>query len=380
MQRGAPGGVEMGDDFVEGDAIPRGTVISTTDIYHAVRLEKYVPRSHSAERRRDDALCQELDKYHAMLSVEGVHLDSKQLSGIYDKLEAFNADVARSDSGYKLLANRKLGGVLKKLDNAMKEADPFTKAGMISRACALLVAFKNRFSIWRDGQVQGINDYNKVREDGFRAMRDLRLKGVLLDLAKKLESEEGLGVACTLVSDRVMISALRVAKAKIAMGKHSEALNIIRACGESLKSEWLKRPLRDAYLFITHSMADRRIGWRKEARIIIEGSARLLGQRNPRYILDELKKTRDAYLEGEGNAIALMEAGNRKIREALSGDPIRNALAWVGKLKDEAEGTQLAVLYRELISGNPKGIQERNGLLKEAGHSYRQAAGKLITI
>jgi hypothetical protein len=293
-------------------------------------------------------------------------------------LDAYNAEVAKSESGCKLLADMKMDKALEMMNTAIWNRTTFKRRNSVAQACTLLTAFKNRY-LWRDGQVVGIDAYEQVREDGLRAFRDMRLKGVLLDLAGKLEGEEGLGVACTLVSDRVMISAMTVAQEKIKLGKHDEALAIIGACGKALKVDWLRGKLRTAYLYAKDSRAMGRRGWREEARTMLEGFARLLGQRNTRYILDELKKTDDSYMRGDGKTIAFMEAGNAKIREALSGDPLRRALAWVKEA--EFAGTHVEALHKELTleKGDPKEPPARKKLLEEAGHDFEQAAMALAT-
>ncbi len=370
------------DTFVEGDPVPRTTVLSTTDIYHAVRAMKHIRQRHAKERRRNEELCRNIDELHGMLYASGNLFNDNRLGEIYDMLKAYDAEMSESTSAYKLLASRKMGIALEKLKQAMWERTAFRRRSSITQACALLTAFKSRY-LWRERQTTRIDDYDRVREDGLRATRDKRLKSVLSHLAAKLEGHEGLGVACTLVSDRVMISAMRVAKAKIATGKHEDALAIIIACGKALKGEWFRGQLRGAYKFVAESRISGPIGWREEARDMLEGFARLLGQRNTRYMLTELRKTKDAYLEGDGGTLAWMEHGNAKIRQALAGDPLRRALAWVEEVKKEAAGTQLESLYRELTMQNkdvPGDTPARNELLREAGLAYEKAVIALANV
>jgi hypothetical protein len=370
----------MDDEFKEGDPIPRATRLATTDVYHAVRAMKHIRHSHSKEIRRNETLCINIDELHALLYTQGL-LDESRLREIQAILQAYDAEQAGIDSGYKLLAGRKMTEALEALEQAIWERTSYKRRRCTAQACALLTAYKNRY-LWRDRQVMRIDGYERVREDGFRAIRDRRLKSALSHLATKLEGAEALGVACTLVSDRVMISAMRVAKAKIATGKHDDALAIMGACGRALGGEWFKKQLRLVYGFVARSMEDAPIGWREEARAMLEGFARLLGQRNPRYILTELKKTRDAYLGGSNGTLAWMESGNAAVRNAVAGEPVRRALAWVEQVRGEAAGTQLEGLYQELVhkSGNgPKDMAARKELLVEAGRSYEKAAMALVS-
>ncbi len=367
------------EGFMEGSHIPSATVASTTDIYHAVRAMKHIREEYPRELERNEALCKNIDELHAMLYIKGDKFDDKRLGEIRGMLAAYDAEAAGSGSVQKQLASRKMDDVLARIDEAMGRTG-FKKRTNITAACALLTSFKTRY-LRREGQVAGINLYDQVREDGLRAIRDRRLKGVLSNLARKLEGEEGLGVACTLISDRVMISAMRVAKEKVSRGKHDEALRIIRVCIDALKGDWFKRQLQPAHDFVRSRKDAGGSGWREEARGMLESFARLLGQRNTRYILDELKKTNDAYLQGEGKTIAWMEYGNAKIREALVGEPLRNALAWVDELKSEAAGTELESLHRKLIlrNGQPKDMATIRELLKEAGRAYEHAAIALVS-
>jgi hypothetical protein len=178
----------LGEGFVEGDPIQRTTVVSTTDVYHAVRAMKYIRQAHAKELKRNEALCQNIDALHALLYTRGNLIDERRLTEIRDMLAAYNAEESGSSSVYKQLASRKMDEVLEKLAQAIWERTAFKRRSSITQACSLLTAFKNRY-LWREGQVMGINIYDKVREDGFRAIRDHRLKGVLLDLAKKLEGD-----------------------------------------------------------------------------------------------------------------------------------------------------------------------------------------------
>ena len=170
-----------------------------------------------------------------------------------------------------------------------------------------------------------IDQYNQLREDGLRYIRDKRLGEMLTGLSDKLKKDEVMiGVARNLVSDWGIVQKLRIAQRRITERKPEETLAIIAECGKALNAEWLKPDLREAYAFISSSMKTKQNGWRNKARRMLENFARFLGQRNPRYAIVELRKTRDDYMD---DAIKQMEHGNRAIRKAITG----NVNLWLEK-------------------------------------------------
>ena len=151
----------IGEGFVEGDPIPSTTVMVFTDIYHAVRAMKHIRQNHVGELKDNEILCQNIDELHAMLYTQGARLDERRLEEIRDVLAAYNAEVGKTESGCKLLADMKMDKALEAMKEGIWYRTRFRRRRSISEACTLLTAFKNRY-LWRDGEVVGIDAYEEV--------------------------------------------------------------------------------------------------------------------------------------------------------------------------------------------------------------------------
>ncbi len=330
---------QMGADFKEGDPIPRKIFYCETDIYNAVRSLKHMRKSHDLERERNERLANAIDQIHAILYTKNAGLKSEEILHLSSQLDSIAKAALKKTSGYKLLAKWKLDAVPDLLRNAAKEENAFKRTNLISSACAKLVAFKERHNRWRERQILRIDRYNAPREEGLRLVRDKRLSNLLIELSGTLVSNEAIKVGLNLAMDWEVIKKLRKAGEKITQGKHHESLLLIEESSKHIKSEYERSELGVAYSLIESSISDGKNGWRKDARSLIENFARKIGQRNPRYIIIELKKTNDKYLE---SAIGQMEQGNALIRESLT-----ESRFWMKKklLK------QAALAYRQAAIG-----------------------------
>jgi len=327
----------MQRDFRKGDRIPKKTVVVRTDIYHAVRLLKHIQGRHKAEIKMAEELFEKINPAHWDLYKERSTISQQKLEAVQKRILGCIEEASKKTGGYKTLAGIRLAEVPKALEEMVAENGASTKEERVRRACNELAAFKLRYGEWRDDQIADIDMYEKVRNDGLRPERDRRLQDLLLELAGKLEGRNSIGVAFTLAVDWEVIKKLRKAKKSITRNKPDEALEAIADCGRVLKAEWLKEDLRKVYKFISGSAKSRPLGWRNEARRMLEEFARYLGQRNTRYIITELNKTKDSGME---EVTAGMETGNARIRQAL-----KDGRFWLKKK-----------------------------LLKEAGMAYRKAA------
>jgi len=234
------------------------------------------------------------------------------------------------------------------LEEAASEKELFKKRNLVSRACALLVAFKERYGRWRERQIFRMDQYELVRESALRRIRDERLRKLLLGLAGKLDSKESVGVANTLAADWEIIKDLRKAQKCISKGRFEDALAIVEESGKRIKSEGLRHSLGKPYLFIKRSMKGGKNGWRADARAMLEHFCRYLGQRNTRYIIQEMKKTGDCYIEG---AVTAMENGNSWIRKSLT-----EQREWMKRkmLRYAASAYRSAAVHIAIWSGNVK--------------------------
>ena len=305
---------KMGPDFVEGAPIPRETVYTITDVYHGVRLLKHIPEEHDAEIAGMLEMLGRVDLPHAESYLEGSRLGASELEDIRRELAAPLEEVAKKNGGYKKLSEFKLDKALELLDKAGNESDLFKKRGLITPACASLVAFKNRYGGWRHRQIGRIDRYEAAREDGLRRVRNSRMRGLLIELADRLERRDALGIACTMARDWEMIRRMGEAQEKITRAGFEEALVIIKDCGTSVKAEWVKEKLRAIYDFVRRSMKTKPNGWRTEARGMLEDFARFMGQRNTKYIAAELNETGDVEL---ADFVKSLEAGNAKMDRSL---------------------------------------------------------------
>jgi len=310
---------EIGQDFKEGDPIPRKTIYSSYDIYGAVRSLKHLRVSYRTELNKNEAFFKTLDSLHSLLASKGSGLKNEDLQKIANELEGDVEDLSKKRSAYKLLARWKLEDVPGMLREASESADFFRRSNTIGAACAKLVAFKNRFGKWRERQVFNISGYNRAREEGLRRVRDSRLRDFLIESSIKLESENGFGVASTIVSDWDAIQKIRKARNRITERKNDEALALVEECGKALP-KWLRPGLREAYSFISASMKENQNGWRNQARKMLGNFARYLGQRNTKYIQIELIKTQDTYLK---DVISSVDKGNAAIREAVKNKELK---------------------------------------------------------
>jgi hypothetical protein len=334
---------QMGENFREGDLIPRKVIHTDTDIFKAVRSVKHVRGSHRSELQRNERLFKSIDELQSIVYTKGHTLNEDDLRRISKAICEYIEEVSKKRSGYKLLAKWKLQDVPSLLDQAMNEGNAFRRRNRLSVLCTKLTAFKERYGKWRERQIFNIDRYNQVREDGLRNIRDSRLRESLIELASRLGSDP-LGVAYTLAQDWEVIKDMRKAQRRITDNKPEEALGIIEKNGKAVKAEWLKRELREIFGFIAASSKNNHNKWRKKARKMLENFARFLGQRNTRYIIQELKKTRDRYTEP---IVQDLENGNSCIRQSL----------------------------RERRS-----IGRKKSLIRAAASHYRQAAIKLALI
>ncbi len=279
-------------EFLKGGKNPKKQVEVETDIFSGVRSLKHVRESYEKNFEKLDRVLERIEKVNAELAKEGAAMDGMRIGEIEKLLEAALDEIRRNRAAAKRLGKEKMEEVFGYLE-MMKDPMETNRMPMVNAACAKLVAFRNRYDEWRNGQVAKIIAYNKLRECSLRAARDNALVRMCAGWASFVDRYQ---YAAPKMWKRDRDNSARISRiiAVAGEGNWNAAIAMLADTGSRLDEKGpegeAKAELRKAYSALVKGRAEAAITCLAAAREILEGS-------KPWRILPELAKSGDIYLE-----------------------------------------------------------------------------------
>lgn len=278
---------KLPEGFREGQKVPRRQVGHVSDIFSAVRMLAHVSDSHADELASTNEALQVAERINAMLVVLVTKpFDRKVLATARQELDAM-ADIRRLASAYKRLAFEKLKSAEALLDAAGTTGNPL----MVSAACAVLTAFRNRAGEWRTRQIARIDAYNELRECSLRMRRDRYMERLFAGYAKALSGPNTKKAFDGMVRDMVLCEELAKFGEQLPAGRgwREPARAHLHEIGKDIPEGRIKDSLREAYRMAKKAS-------KEDFLSFMRGIARQLQVRDPCFIADELQKSGEKYL------------------------------------------------------------------------------------
>lgn len=282
---------KIDETFAEGTKIPRKQITVKTDIFRAVRGLKHVREGYENDFEKRDEILREVEKINSELAMNGGNMAKGQLEQIENRLDKVLEEISPDMAAVKKLGRFKIEEIFEYLEPA-KYLQRFEKQAMITAACSKLVAFRNRYGEWRDGQVARIMAYNKLRECSLRKERDNALVHLLNDWAGFIEKY---GYAAPKLWKRDAENAKRITGLIVLVKTgFPGAIARLVEIGQGLKGNWIeneaKKELRLVYRELKKGSVENGLWHLKRAAEILEWN-------KPWRIADELEKTGEEYME-----------------------------------------------------------------------------------
>ncbi|NYZ74374.1 hypothetical protein H0O00_04485 [Candidatus Micrarchaeota archaeon] len=332
--------VEM---MVKERAVPKMVVVHGNHIITATRGLKHACESYERSMESDIPVIRDLYKLNEGINRKGGSASNEDIDAHIRSLEGFRKRFTDARSAlFHFVGRGRLEEAIQKFTLA-RDGPPNKRAFAISSACAVLNSVPERLTKWKDGERPNRFMRTRRRECSLRVERDRwllaqfakfatnpgrELKFVKMDLEKRESMEvlrQKIEAACKLEKDLRKLKRkkdnsvehLRLIKEKYAELKKavSDAHRYFHA-KKGLCTEDGKKP---AFLLAHHSWIDRYLLNYKFEKALDKTDyfMLLLDSNKPRFILDELSKDPDPYLEkavlpGLKLAVEAMEAEDFK--------------------------------------------------------------------
>lgn len=310
-----------------------------TDVLKAVRLAKHIREGYEGEKGSVQNMLTaisgavQLLNAHSKMSkrcYEDLSQASELLHGVLEMMK-------RTRTFYKLISRRKIENALISIGNAYEVQNDFELNKCLKPATSVLYAAKRRLERRLEG-IDGIYNYNLLREMLLRGIRDYYIWGRLACLAKWLGYApkaaidayiQDMGTYNRMV--RLMERCKAGEMADEAMKQYfvDDFIALGRALAAEKGKEYAVRMLRNAYvLSVKHGRHMEACGHFQDAIVYI-------GLNKPFYIAEQLEKTCDDYT---GEIILKL----READQAILGRDANTALAGL---------VQLLGIYERIFGG-----------------------------
>lgn len=303
---------ELEQQLKEGK-VPRTAVKLNTHIIAATRAVKHVREGYEQELEKTDRMLRGLDELNVAISKKKASVSDEEIDSLVAQLQQVDSELSRKHVAVKRLVGRQR---LRKTIKMFEDAKALEKRGaQLARACAVFTSLRNRLGQWRDRQVAGIAEHNRQREYALRVERDNWLHAQLRRFA---ENPERL-YEYEIYDSRKRAVLIRVKKM---ISEKAPKTSILRFIASKPNSELFRVPKRqreqaeEAIRMMEHGLQpkggakiDYLIGhygwlWRHvkngetaKARDKTDYLMLFIDANKPKYVLDELRKSPDSYLE-----------------------------------------------------------------------------------
>ena len=302
--------------------IPRKVVRFNTHVITAVRALKHLREGYEKEiEDTKQTILRALDTLNAWISESKGYTDS-EINKAIAQLTTAKEDLEKKQVAVKcIVAVARLETTIKMLESAKKMQMGSKREMQISRACAVFTSVRNRIGQWRDRQIAGIVEWNHQKECALRIERDQWVFGQLSKFAEVAEQvfefqtydENKLRVLEKIKEmmdqRKPKASILRYIKANNSLfrvngrdRKGAEDAIAVFEAGVARKDDGRKIDYLIGHYGWLYRFVNR--GERAKAREKLDYLELFINANKPRFILDELKKSPDRYLEP---VIAAME-------------------------------------------------------------------------
>jgi hypothetical protein len=279
---------KLPEGFREGDKVPRRHVEHVSDIFSAVRTLAHISDRHAKELASANGDLAVVERINAKLAASVSRLSDKDaISSARRELEAMG-ETRRVASAYKSLAAKKLAAA----EECLKAFDMTGNPLLVSSACAVLTAFRNRVGEWRTRQIARIDAYEELRECSLRMRRDRYLEALFAGYGKSFYGPNAKTAFCDMVHEMVLCEELARFEEQLPRGRGWEdmARTHIHAIAKDLPEGIIRDNLRAAYRMAKRANKDKFLAF-------MRGIARQLQVRDPRFIVEELQKSGEEYLD-----------------------------------------------------------------------------------
>ncbi len=287
------------NEIVKAGAQRKRKVNISTDIYHAVRLFKHIKEGYRNELKGARTV-QMVEGVNAMLATLSSGALREEVEKIIGKLIQLEKRLGKKKSAPKLLALDKLERARKALEEFLREEGVFKKMNRVGVACALLVAFRNRYEEWRLREILRRGSMAKLKECALRIERDEYIKKVLKELISTIEKGADIAFARRKLWEGDQEAAVLLEKIGLC-----DVAQVIPHL-EQMKNLWGTQ-------FLENAKRKLNSGEKEGAILELRKMYYCLCSNKPKYIANEIEKTGDRYLiereDPEKTFVAYLRAG-----------------------------------------------------------------------
>jgi hypothetical protein len=306
--------MEVVKSAVKLGTIPRLPLKITTHIIRAVRITKHVHESYKKEIEITNSILKVLDYLNLttdqkrIMSVEEIRVLVAQLKEVNDGTLAGKKVAVK-----KILARSQLSPAIQKLEEASQYPDG-RRAFKIGTALASLASARHWLSQKRDRQIAYISGYNLQKEYALRVKRDDWLPAPLMQFLTNPQK-----VYQYVESDKQKLNA--IADIRKMIDDHMPTDEILAYIDANHRLFWVsERNQKDVHKRIRaieagwekydpktkedFQLGEYRLlyehvnkGEKKQAKIRLKNLEIFVNANKPAFVLEELKKTNDSYME-----------------------------------------------------------------------------------
>lgn len=303
--------------------VPRRVLRFNTHIITAVRALKHLKEGYEKEiRDTEQIILSALDTLNAWISESKRYTNSEIDKAIAQLTTAKEALEKKQVAVKCIVAVARLDNTIKMLEEAKKmQLGSREREMQVSRACAVFTSVRNRVGQWRDRQIAGIVEWNHQKECALRVERDQWLFSQLSRFAEAAEQvfefqtydQNKLrvleGIRERIDQKKPKASILRYIKANSSLfrvngreRKGAEDIIAVFEAGVARKEDGKRIDYLIGHYGWLYRFVDK--GEKGKAKDKLDYLELFVNANKPRFILDELKKMPDKYLE---SVIAAME-------------------------------------------------------------------------
>ncbi|MBD3210366.1 hypothetical protein GF318_03220 [Candidatus Micrarchaeota archaeon] len=311
--------MEDAESTLKNGTVPRRTVRMSTHIITAVRTLKHVHERYGQELASKDEFLSWLDGLNLRIADQKSKATDADIDRLIRELDTVRGWLKRRRLAiHRAVSEKRLEDTIQGFGQA-KGAGGGSRAVLLSRACARFTALRNRLGSWRDRQIAGLVEYTRQRECSLRVERD---RWLLSQFAKYTRIPRKMAEYHEI--DQQKREKMELVKKHVEQGEHSKAMRCL----------WANRELLTGYK--SRGFIPGRVGWIhrhikggqvKNALEKIDYYLLYTVANKPGFILDELSKEPDPYLEATlehlGKAVRAFEAQDFKAAQAYFVDATR---------------------------------------------------------
>jgi len=295
-----------GEKFRAGDRINRIHVISHMDIFHAIRQMQHIVETHDKERKEADHNLLLMEDINAiMIELSCGRPDPDRIREVRVELESI-----LNDRQFISVYNQKAKDGLSSAVRFLKHAETSMRAAFDVSAGSASLSSARLWKLWRFGQMEKIDAFAHLREFSMRIRRDRYLRTLFSDYAQSARQSPDSAREAILANNRNAREATNLIAA-IPKGKDwkEEAKMLLDKAISGLPEGKEKGLLEFERSRLENPEARiRKMQFLASLRYV----SRSLLVRDPIYIANELKNTKDKYMK---NVIRFMRKGVEALAE-----------------------------------------------------------------